>query len=248
MKQHTDYSDEHISAYIDGEFDYEERARLLYDEQNDEVLARRINEARILKEKVQLAYSEITDPKLSKRLINCTSFISQNKTLVASFLITCAFVASLFHNVSTVGDLNTAKQLIASTQPITADKIIDAVVSDKQIVIHLSQYEQSSFGDTLEQIELLLEQHKSDTAFNIEIVASMQGLKALDTTSSIYAERISLLAERFDGLEVVACAKSLTALAAEDNPVSLLKSIIMTPSATQQIAKRSKQGWSYIKI
>ena len=51
MNTQDSYSDEHISAYIDGELDKEERARLLFSEQEDEALARCINEARIMKEK-----------------------------------------------------------------------------------------------------------------------------------------------------------------------------------------------------
>ena len=59
MNKQNQYSDEHINAYIDSELDNDERTRLLFDEQQDTVLAQRINDARILKEKVQLAYSDL---------------------------------------------------------------------------------------------------------------------------------------------------------------------------------------------
>ena len=42
MNALTKYSDEHINAYIDDELDSEERARLIFDEQNDAELAARI--------------------------------------------------------------------------------------------------------------------------------------------------------------------------------------------------------------
>ena len=51
MNKQSQYSDEHINAYIDGELDNNERAHLLFDEQQDTALARRINETRMLKEK-----------------------------------------------------------------------------------------------------------------------------------------------------------------------------------------------------
>ena len=51
MNKQSQYSDEHINAYIDGELDNDERAHLLFDEQQDTALARRINETRMLKEK-----------------------------------------------------------------------------------------------------------------------------------------------------------------------------------------------------
>ena len=66
MKKQNKYSDEYISAYIDGELDSEERARLLFDEQSDEELIQRINQARLLKEKIQLAYADIKNTKYEK--------------------------------------------------------------------------------------------------------------------------------------------------------------------------------------
>jgi len=248
MKNNTDYSDEHISAYIDGELDFEERARILNDEQNDAGLAQRINDSRILKEKIHLTYSEIADSNDTQKSFNCVAFASNNRALVASLFVVCAFISTLIYNMSASDNLTSAKQLIASTQPIAADQLKDAIGNDQRVVIHLSKYEQNDFNKTIEQVEFLLEKNETDSAFSIELVASGQGLKALDASSSVYAERISMLADRFNSLEVVACAKSLAMLAKDEHPVQLLTSIIITPSAVQQVAKRSKQGWSYIKI
>ena len=47
MSNQHNYSDEHISAYVDGELDNDERARLLFDKQEDAGLAQRINDARV---------------------------------------------------------------------------------------------------------------------------------------------------------------------------------------------------------
>ncbi len=248
MNESNNYSDEHISAYIDGEHDDDERARILYDEQNDAELGQRINEARMLKEKVQLAYSGVAKADDANHLFSCAALVNRHRVLVASFLVICTFTAVFGYNISVNNNLAAAKQLIASTRPIAAHQIKDVIASNARVVIHLSQYEQNNFADSIENIEALLEQHETDTAFSIELVASGRGLKALDVSSSIYAKRLSLLADRFNSLKVIACAKSLSKLATDDAPVQLLKSIIITPSAAQQVAKRSKQGWSYIKI
>jgi len=52
MNIERDYSDEHVNAYIDGELDVDEHAQLLQDEQRSNTLAQRINDIRMLKEKV----------------------------------------------------------------------------------------------------------------------------------------------------------------------------------------------------
>jgi len=60
MNNQYSYLNEHINAYIDGELDNDERARLLFNEQRDAALTQRINDAQTLKGKVQPAYSDIS--------------------------------------------------------------------------------------------------------------------------------------------------------------------------------------------
>ncbi len=90
--------------------------------------------------------------------------------------------------------------------------------------------------------------NKTDKKFNIEIVASSAGLNALDADTSIHAERLNAMAERLDNLKIVACAKSLARLASEGNTIQLLKAITVTPSVAEQVAKRTGDGWLYLKI
>ncbi|GMR01302.1 MAG: hypothetical protein BMS9Abin19_0673 [Gammaproteobacteria bacterium] len=248
MNIQNTHSDEYISAYIDGELDSEERACLLFDEQTDEELAQRINEARMLKEKIQLTYSEVRSKKYEKKPFSCTTFISRHKTLAASLLLLSTVAAMLtYNNLSNNEDIILAKQLIKNTQPISAAAISDVVGDREHVVINISQYHPQDFDETINNIEALL-QSKDSKSFKVEIVANKQGLRALDTETSIHAARISQLAERFDNLEVVACAKSLAKLASEGDPIQLMKSIMITPSAAEQVAKRTSAGWLYLKI
>lgn len=247
MNGQSTYSDEYISAYVDGELDIEERTRLLFDEQTDEELAQRINETRMLKEKIQLTYSDISNKKNEKKSFSCSAFVSQNRALAASLLILSIALTMLTYNMSSNDSLILAKQLIKNTQPISSSTIGDVIGDHKHVVINISQYHPQSFSETINNIETLL-QSKDDTLFKVEIVANGPGLRALDTETSIHAERISQLANQFDNLEVVACAKSLAKLASEGDPIQLIKSIMITPSAAEQVAKRTSAGWLYLKI
>ena len=56
------------------------------------------------------------------------------------------------------------------------------------------------------------------------------------------------LRKQFDSLDVVACAKSMADLAASGDPIQLMKSIMTTPSAAAQVAKRMSEGWIYLKL
>ena len=248
MNNQNQYSDEYISAYIDGELDTDDCACILFDEQEDVELAQRVNDARMLKEKVQLSYADALDKYVIERPFSCAKFVNRHRSLVAGLFIVGVISIMLAYNLSANSGIAMAKQLIASTQPISADRIVCAVGVNKRVVIHVSQYQQNQFGETLNTIESLLQHKSEDESFILELVANGQGLKVLDMASSIYAQRLSDLALRFGGLKVIACAKSLADLASDGNPVQLMTSIIVTPSAAQQIAKRTDNGWLYIKV
>jgi intracellular sulfur oxidation DsrE/DsrF family protein len=253
MNIQNNYSDEHISAYIDGELDSDERARLLFDEQKDASLTQRINEIRLLKEKVQLAFADAVSVSTAKKPFNCPAFISRHRAIAAGFFVLIAasamFTYNMFtHSMVSNDNLVLAKNLITNTQPISANAINGAIGLHKRIVINVSQYHPQNFSETIAHIETILNQHSNDKSFNVEIIANKQGVKALDKETSIHAARLSLLAEKFDSLEVIACTKSLAKLASEGNPIQLMKSIMMTPSAAQLVAKRTNEGWLYLKI
>ena len=248
MKEQNQYSDEHISAYIDGELDNDERARLLFDEQQDPELAKRISETRALKEKVQLAYSDISHKITSTVSFNCADFVSKNRSLVAGIGILIITATLLIPTIKNHHDISLAKNLIKTTEAISADKINSTVGDSKQVVINLSQYQPENFDNTINHIETLLIQHENDESFSVEIVANKNGLKALDTKTSTHAERISLLAKRYESLDIIACVKSMTDLANSGNPIKLMKEIALSPSAAEQVAKRMSDGWMFLKL
>jgi intracellular sulfur oxidation DsrE/DsrF family protein len=248
MKNQEQYSDEHISAYIDGELDNEERARLLFDEQQDPELAQRISESRALKEKVQLAYSDIPSQDSITNTFSCAEFISKQRALVAGITVLIITAALFIPAIKNNQDITVAKNLIKTTEVTSSENISATIGNNKRIVINLSQYQPDTFDNTIDSIEALLLQHDNDESFSIEIVANKTGLKALDTKTSSHAGRISLLAKRYNSLDVVACVKSMTDLADSGNPIKLMKDIILSPSAAEQVATRMADGWMFLKL
>jgi len=248
MNKQNNYSDEHISAYIDGELDSDERARLLFDEQKNADLAQRINNARVLKEKVQLAYSDLPVMNEDKKTFSCAAFVNKPKSLVAGLIALLTAAALLLPAMMNNEELMLARQLIKNTQVMAPADMSKTIGKHKRVVINISQYQPEKFDDTIAHIETLLQKNSNDKSFSIEIVANKTGLKALDTETSLHAQRITLLAKRFNNLDVVACAKSLANLAKEGDTIQLMKSIIVTPSAAEQVAKRTREGWLYLKI
>ncbi|MBE9568760.1 MAG: hypothetical protein IMF14_08690 [Proteobacteria bacterium] len=247
MRKKNTYSDEYISAFIDGELESEERARLLFDEEKDESLAQRINETRMLKEKVQLTYADIGGRRVENKPFSCAAFVSRHRALAASFVLLSMAAMMFVYDVSDDDNLIIARQLINSTEPLPVSSIDDAVGDNQHVVINVSQYDPKSFSETIDAIEALLDSRKK-SSFELEVVANAQGVKVLDAETSRHADQLSLLASRFDNFEVVACAKSLAELAAAGDPIQLMRSIMITPSAAEQVARRTAAGWLYLKI
>ena len=244
----TEYSDEYISAFIDGELDHEECVRLLLAEQEDEELARRINKARILKEKVQLAYLDFAQDTDRGNAAKCSSLLGRNRSLVAAFLLLIGVAALLTSVVNRNDDVTRALQLMNNTPPIMAKSIAGAIGTRNRVLIHVSENDEARFATAIDEIEALLSRHKTASALNIEVIANGQGLKLLDAETSGLALRLEQLSQQFDNLDIVACAKSLAQLASSGEPVNLMKSILTTPSAPQQVARRTSEGWMYLKI
>ncbi len=249
MTARTKYSDEFINAYIDGELDNDERARLLFDEQQDADLAQRICDARILKEKVMLAYADMqTAPVELPGNHIARPRLSRFRSLAASITILLAVAATFGYTYQQQQRISAAAQLIASTDAIAADALAPVVGNHQRVILNISQYQPQQFSNTVQHIETLLSRHRNDNTFNLEIVANGQGLKALDKQTSKHADELTQLANRFDNLKIVACAKSLAKLASQGDPVQLMASIMLTPSAAEQVARRTGEGWLYIKI
>lgn len=217
-------------------------------EQEDEELARRINEARILKEKVQMAYREFAQDKNRGNGAQCSSWAGRNLSFVAALLLVVGIAALLTTVVNKNDGINRALQLMNNTPPIMAKSLEAAIGTHNRVVIHVSEYDEATFGTAIDEIEVLLSRPDAANTLNIEVVANGQGLTLLDADASGLALRLQQLSQQFDNLDVVACAKSLAQLASSGEPVNLVKSILTTPSAPEQVARRTAEGWLYLKM
>jgi intracellular sulfur oxidation DsrE/DsrF family protein len=248
MNKQNHYSDEHINAYIDGELDTDDRTRLLFDEQHDAALSQRINDARVLKEKVQLAYADLSTAGIIRNPVKRSTLFNSKRSLVAGIAILLTAAAFVLPAIIGNNEIVVAQKLIKNTPLLQANAIAKTIGSRKKVVINISQYQADDFDNTIENIENILQEHQDDSTFKIELVAHKAGLKALDTKTSRHVEQITLLSKRFDSFDVVACAKSMADLATAGDPIQLMKSILITPSAAEQVARRTNQGWMYLKL
>ena len=245
MNAQTKYSDEHINAYIDDELDSEERARLIFDEQNDAELAVRINSARMLKEKVHLAYADIGQEYSRNQTYSDTTdsgLLTPMRAAAAVMVMLGAFLVTTLTGGPSDGDLSRASSLIASTDATPSQLIVASAATGDNIVIDLNRYDPAVFDETIANIEKLAR----GTSATVEVVANGQGLQAVETDSK-HATVLAGLADQLDNLDVMVCAATLAATESE-RTVNLLGNIVTTTSVVHQVASRTADGWSYLKL
>ncbi len=110
----------------------------MMDVQEDNLLAQRVNEVRLLKEKVQLAYFDLSKKDSTKKVLSCPALFSITTSLVAGVMILLATELLLFSTMPGSDEIFLAKQLIMHTDSIAPEAISVTIGASKQIVIDIS--------------------------------------------------------------------------------------------------------------
>jgi len=83
----------------------------------------------------------------------------------------------------------------------------------------------------------------------LEILTNSDGVALVTNNHKQYNHRLQKLQQKYQNLVVMACGKTLKRLQrTQGKPVDLLPQTGVVISAINQIVKRQKEGWSYIRI
>lgn len=231
MKQQSNFSDEMINAYVDGELSTEDELSLIEAMQTDTDLAHRVNELKRVKLLVTKTY------RVSKSK-NETSANKARLSMVASVLLLVGVISGwLSHDVL----LNESDSKITLTE-----KKKDTW----NIVLHVNTNDKYIQKTILDETESLLESFKeSDQKVKVEIVAYGKGVFLFDSEKSKFKKRLSLLKGNFSNLSYAVCGRTVKRLEKiENRKIRLISNMTVARSGIYQIIKRQKQGWNYIRI
>jgi intracellular sulfur oxidation DsrE/DsrF family protein len=81
----------------------------------------------------------------------------------------------------------------------------------------------------------------------VEIIANRTGIELLDANTSPYAARLAMLHRQFPQLRIVACGQTLDRLRAKGKQFALLPGTEVAPSALDEVVKRLRDGWVYVR-
>lgn len=235
-------SDEFLNSFIDNQLDPNEKLSAIEIIRQSEALKEQVCELRGMKELVQQAYPLPAAYKhnLTKRYLSRNSWQA-----LAACLLLCLGAATGWMTHAWINK-NNAAELTAMLNTLQMN---DSTSDTRKVIVHLSNVHPAKVKAMLAETEGLLENYKhARQAIQIEVITNKRGVDLLRTHTSAYTSQINTLKKNYPNLDFVVCGQTISKLQKDGENVQLLPQTTITTSAADQINKRLKQGWGYIKI
>ena len=234
MKSENDVSPEMQSAFVDGELDQAEWGRIAERMRHDETLRAEVCAARSLKDMLRHAYAAA--PRAPQR----EHARGRRWAAVAALCLVSAGAGWLAHDVLLPG--------VTETEVALTDGASLREVPNDRVVLHVSLSRREILQAALDEVDDVLRAARRDGRhLQVEIVANSSGLDLLRADTSPFATRIEALRLRYPELTLVACNQTIDRLRERGIQVRLLSGVQVAPSALDQIVKRLRGGWAYVR-
>ena len=243
MMRNRTFSEEYLNAFVDKELDSNEISHAYDALSRDEALRTSVCSLRELKEMVRHAYSEVPSPHRSSLKKRWTPLHVQS--IAACFMLLMigglsGWFASLLAEPKPNRDLGHLFQAISRN---------DSGSSPSKIMVYVGNANPVRLKTALDESENLLETYKRDhQALQVEIIANDSGVDLLREGGSRFAKRIALMESKYPNLRLVACTQTLNKLRRKGVAVQLLPNVASVYSAADEIRKRLKEGWDYVRV
>lgn len=239
MSEHERVTEEQLNAFLDGQLDARERQHVLEAVQNDEALARRLHELRLLMDEMSLAYHK--PPGMERTPATSSRHASRLGLGVsaAALFLMGLFGAWFGQAMMQDGRPNSIRD-IAGINTATS-------VPDK-LIVHINAMDKSRIEKVLQTTETLLKANATrEHPLRVEVIANAEGLGML-RRGSPYAKRIHAIAQSDEHVRFLACGIAMEAARLkEGEEIALIPEAHKVDAALEQILRRLKQGWTYVK-
>ncbi|TAK52843.1 MAG: hypothetical protein EPO27_00355 [Betaproteobacteria bacterium] len=233
MTQEREISQEMQSAFVDGQLDQAEWARIAARLQQDEGARAEICDLRALKELVRHAYEPPPGGRPAVSL----------GTRWAAVAALCAVSAA----AGWVGRSAWLPDAVEVEHAVAAGSSLRAVAGDR-ILVHVSSSRRDLIAAALDEIEdVLRSARQRGRGLNVEIIANGPGLELLRADASGFSDRLAALRATYPGFTLVACAQTIERLREKGVAVRLLPGVQVAPSALDQVVRRLQGGWAYVR-
>lgn len=234
------FTDEQLNSFVDGQLDNDTLTKVLNAIHEDKELSERVNQLRYTKDMLRMAYSDLPQPApCIPAHDNGPSWLSTG--IAASILFVMSVSAGWFgHTQLAVQDNNPSFASLAQFNP---DKD-----TNEHILLHISSKDEKRIQSVLDTTEKLLKERKNNKRpVELEVVANSEGISML-REGSPYQKRIQSIMMEHKNVAFYACGHAMeNARLKEGKEVQLIPEANKVGAALEQIIKRLKLGWAYIR-
>ena len=241
MKPIESISDEQLNALLDSQMVDADSARLLEAIRSDKTLSSHYCELRQIKDMVKLAYNNPPVADNSGLSFSRLTYLRHLSLSVAATLL--VLVGGILGWV-----INGTVLHKNDVSFYTVDRLNPGVIKSNRVLLHIETFDEHRVNATLSKVEELL--HRSsvnNVPIEIEVVANSDGLNIL-RKGSPYVNRIKSIAAKYDNVSFMACGVAKqNARLREGKEIALIPEATEVPAALDQILKRLKSGWTYVR-
>ena len=242
MSEKHEISDEMRGAFADGRLDAAEWARVAEAMERDPALRRDVCELRMLKDGVRHAYAM---PPVRPSRARPSAGAGWKSLAVTAVVFVAGWFGHAWWSEKPAFDPASAYALRGDWRALRGDW---STLDGGQVLVHVSSGERQALATALDEIEDLLRSARAaHRSVKVEIVANSTGLDLLRANASPYAARIAALKREFPALGLVACGQTLERRRAEGQQVTLLPGTTVAPSALDEVVRRLRDGWVYVR-
>ncbi len=242
---------ETLNAYIDGELDPAQSAKLELRLRADLPLRRRLLELRRVRELVNTSFRSeppavVTAP--------CRPALSRRaritiQAIAASLLL--AVGISMGINWRPAANDDFLSMLPKDAQTIRPSHLdLQTPADEVRAIFHVASADPEKIRATLDHVEKLVRSYAGkQKRLHVELVANADGLNLLRVGKSPAADQVAYIQKNYGNVRFLACGKTIQRIQAEKGvPVKLLPNVEVASSALDQIILRLRQGWTYIRV
>jgi len=240
MKDNEIISDEQLNAFLDNQLDDNECAHILETIEYDKSLDERLNELRHIKEMVKLAYHKPPLPRKRHAYAILPKLITLTSMAAAILILITGVITGWIIQPLLIDGTNASFQEVAQFDPARTDA--------NKILLHINTMDPGRVEAALETTEKILSSHEGpQKEIKLEVVANADGLGIL-REGSPYAKRIQKITSMHRNVSFLACGIARqNAKLKEGVDIKLIPQAKEVPAALDEILKRLKLGWLYIK-
>ena len=228
-----------LNAFLDNELEQEERAHVLAALRDNPGLSEELAKLQHMNALISLAYASVPTPPMRAALTRPGFYTPLRLAAAVMILVLGGLVGWLFHQPTpSRSDLpfTNLSQLNIKDPP------------DNKILIHINAMDDKRITAALDDTELLLQNAKKNgKPLQLEIVANASGLGML-RKGSPYARRIQQIAAANNNVSFLACGFAMeNAKLKEGHDVNLIPEAHKVDAALEEILRRLKAGWLYVR-